>query len=266
MTKKANIFANLYQLSFEVKEKVIKELIDNDIDVSETFHPDADFNIVIGGDGTFIKAVHDSEFSSIPFIGINTGHLGFYNDVKYYEVEEAIKKLKENDFILNHLKVIDCEIITDDKTYTYNSINEIVLKAKYTSIMNFDLYVDHVKLQTFAGDGILFSTPSGSTAYNLSAGGALLCQNLNAFQITPLAAIRSSLHRSLDKSLVVPKETLIRLVPKSRGDVPFSIGVDGIHKEHDNIREINIKLSDKIINKIVFNPDWFWINIKEKFI
>lgn len=266
MIKKANIFANLYQLSFEVKEKVIKELKNHDIIPCQEFDSNADFNIVIGGDGTFIKAVHDSEFSQIPFIGINTGHLGFYNDVKYNEVEEAIYKLKINDFTVNHLKVIDCEVVTDDKRYFYNSINEIVLKAMYTTIMNFDLYVDHVKLQSFAGDGIIFSTPSGSTAYNLSAGGALLCQNLSAFQITPLAAIRSSLHRSLDKSLVVPKETVIKIIPKTKYDAPFSIGIDGIPKEHENIRELNIKLSDKIINKVVFNPDWFWINIKEKFI
>lgn len=266
MTNKANIFANLYQLSFEVKEKVLRELKNHDIIACEEYDPSANFNIVIGGDGTFIKAVHDSKFSQIPFIGINTGHLGFYNDVKYNKVEEAIYKLKMHDFTLNHLKLIDCEIVTDDKTYFYNSINEIVMKAMFTTILNFDLYVDLVKLQSFAGDGIIFSTPSGSTAYNLSAGGALLCQNLDAFQITPLAAIRSSLHRSLDKSLVVPKETVIKIIPKFRNDAPFSIGIDGIHKEHKNIREINIKLSDKIINKIVFDPDWFWINIKEKFI
>lgn len=266
MIQKANIFANLYKLSYEVKEEVIEELKNHDIVVCESFDPNADLNIVIGGDGTFIKAIHDSNFSQIPFIGINTGHLGFYNDVNRDDVENAISKIKSKDFGINHLKVINCEIKTDKGTFNYNSINEIVLKAMYTSIIHFDLYVDDVKLQTFAGDGIIFSTPSGSSAYNLSAGGALLYQTLDALQVTPLAAIRSSLHRSLDKSLVVPRETKIKLIPKSRNEAPFAIGIDGMHNEHTNIYEVNIKLSEKVINKMVFDPNWFWINIRDKFI
>lgn len=266
MNKKANIFVNPYKLSNDIKEQVKNNLKERNIEVCQEFQEDADLNIVLGGDGTFIKAVHDMNFTSIPYLGINTGHLGFYNDVKPEDVKNALENYFNGDYFIHELKVIECKVVTDSGDYIYESVNEIVLKAKYTSIIKFDLFVDGVKLQSFGGDGIIFSTPSGSTAYALSAGGAILYQNIDAFQITPLAAIRSSLHRSLDKSLIVPHETKIKLVTHRNQEEGFSLGVDGILKEHENIRHIEIKLSENKINKIVFDQNWFWINIRDKFI
>lgn len=266
MTKKANIFANLYELSDKVRKIVEYELDKHDIAISYNHDDDADYNIVIGGDGTFIKAVHDSEFSEIPFLGINTGHLGFYNDITPEKVHDALDRLFNKDYIVNKLKVIECAVVTKDGVKKYKSINELVFKAQFTSIIRFDLYVDNIKIQSFAGDGVIFSTPSGSTAYGLSAGGSILYQDIDAFQMTPLAAIRSSLHRSLDKSLVVPKDTIIKLVPIQRSDNPYSLGIDGFILNDEEILSIDIKLSEKEINKIVFDKNWFWINIRDKFI
>lgn len=266
MSKKVNIFANLYTITQEIKEFVEIELKSNGFIVTEEYEEDADYNMVIGGDGTFIKAVHDSNFSKIPFIGINTGHLGFYNDVEHNNVVETIQKIKTGEYITNNLRVIDCEINTDEGSYAYKSLNEIVLKSKYTDVLHFNLYVDDMLLQTFAGDGVIFSTPSGSTAYSLSAGGSIIYQNIDAFQITPLAPIRTALHRSLDKSLLVPKNTKIKLITRRREDTDFALGIDGISQEFDNINFIDIRLSEDTINKIVFDKNWFWKNIKYKFI
>lgn len=266
MSKKINIFSNLYTISQEIREVLEKELIDNGFIVTEKFDTEADYNIVIGGDGTFIKAVHDSNFSQIPFIGINTGHLGFYNDVDYSNVIETIQKIKNGDYITNNLRVIDCVINTYEGSYAFKSLNEIVLKTKYTDVLHFNLYVNDMLLETFAGDGVIFSTPSGSTAYSLSAGGAIIYQNIDAFQITPLAPIRTALHRSLDKSLLVPKNTKIKLITRKREDTDFALGIDGISQEFDNINFIDIRLADEKINKIVFDKNWFWKNIKHKFI
>lgn len=266
MSQKINIFSNKYNLTEDIKKIVINELRKHDFVINEEYDETADFNIVIGGDGTFIKAIHDSNFSKIPFIGINTGHLGFYNDVKHTDVLDAIEKIRNKDFIEIDLRVIDCIVNTDNDKHIFKSINELVLKTKYTEAIHFDLFVDDVLLQKFAGDGIIFSTPSGSTAYNLSAGGAILFQNIDAFQITPLAPIRSTLHRSLDKSLIVPKDTIIKLITSKPEESYFAFGVDGLHKEIEHINNIEIKLSDKKIKKIIFDKNWFWKNITEKFI
>lgn len=266
MSQKVNIFSNFYSLTEDIKKIVIKELEKHDFIITEKFDKTADYNIVIGGDGTFIKGVHDSNFSEIPFIGINTGHLGFYNDVKHTEVVEAIEKIRNKDFIEIDLRVIDCIVNTEEERHIFKSINELVLKTKYTDAIHFDLFVDDVLLQKFAGDGVIFSTPSGSTAYNLSAGGSILYQNIDAFQITPLAPIRSTLHRSLDKSLIVPKDTVITLITQKPEESYFAFGVDGLEKEIEHINNIEIKLSEKKIKKIIFDKNWFWTNITEKFI
>lgn len=264
--KQANIFTNFYNLSDEIKKVVEKEFLSHDFKISYKHDEKADFNVVIGGDGTFIKAVHESNFSTVPFLGINTGKLGFYNDIKPEDVKSAIERLKDKKYILNELKVIECQIVTKDGDFLYKSINEIVIKSKSTSIIKFDLYVDDMRLQKFAGDGMIFSTPSGSTAYNLSSGGAIVYQNINAFQITPLAPIKSSIYKSLDKSVVVPKNTKIKLLTEDLKDDEFLIGIDGIECKHSDIKSINIQLSKDSINKIVFDEKWFWKNIRDKFI
>lgn len=266
MKTKANIFANLYKLSGEIRKIVELELEKRGFDISYNHHDDAHLNVVIGGDGTFIKAVHDSGFSDIPFLGINTGHLGFYNDINPDEVRYSLDKIFNGEYTKHDLKLIECIVHTDDGEYSYKSLNEIVLKAKYASIIRFDLVVDDVKIQSFAGDGIIFSTPSGSTAYNLSAGGAIMYHDIEAFQITPLAPIRSALHRSLDKSLVVPKDTVIKLKTKRTSQEGYSLSIDGMMQEHENIDYIEIKLSDTTINKLVLDKNWFWKNIRDKFI
>lgn len=266
MTRSVNIFSNIYKITKEIREVVESELKSHGFIINDEFREDADFNIVIGGDGTFIKAVHDSNYSEIPFVGINTGHLGFYNDVERENVKDAIRRVAEGDYFTNNLRYIQCKINTEDDIININSINELVLKAKYASVIHFNLYVDDVLLQSFAGDGVLFSTPSGSTAYNLSAGGAIMYQDIDAFQITPLAPIRSSLHKSLDKSLIVPKNTKIKLITRKREQSKFSLSVDGFHQDYETINYIDISLSEKTIQKIIFDKNWFWKNIKYKFI
>ena len=266
MSKKINIFSNPYDISQKVKDELTISFKNAGYTVNETFQKDADYNIVIGGDGTFIRACHDSNFSNIPFIGINTGHLGFYQEVSANQADMIVDKIKNKEYIVQELKLIDCKVFTETNAYEFLSVNEIVLKAKYTNIIHFNMYVNDILLQSFAGDGVIFSTPSGSTAYNLSAGGAMLFQSLDGFQITPMAAIRSSLFRSLDKPLVVPSSTRLKLITRKREETFSSLGVDGMLQEFEDINYIDITMSDKTIKKLVFDENWYWKNIKEKFI
>lgn len=266
MIKKFNIFSNNYDISEKVEKRLIDEFKIHGYEATEEFSTDADYNIVIGGDGTFIRACHESNFSSIPFVGINTGHLGFYQEVPANNVEMLVERIINEDYQVHDIKLIDCKVNTETNSYQFLSVNEVVLKAKYTSIIHFNMYVNDILLQSFAGDGVIFSTPSGSTAYNLSAGGSVLYQSLDGFQITPMAPIRSSLFRSLDKALVVPSSTQIKLITRKREENISSLGVDGMLQEFEDINYINITMSDQTIKKLVFDENWYWKNIKEKFI
>ena len=266
MDKKINIFANKAETTIKIKKQIIPILERYGYVCSETYDDTALFNLIIGGDGTFINACHASGFSDIPFVGINTGHLGFYQEVQPDELEMMAKKLVEGNYTVQEIKLIDCLVVTDSAEYNYLCVNELVLKAKYTSIIHFNMYVNNILLQKFAGDGVIFSTPSGSTAYSLSAGGAILYQDLKGFQITPMAPIRSSLHRSLDKSLIVPEHTNIKLITSRREESFFALGIDGILQEFEDINNITVSLADKSIKKLVFDQNWYWKNIKDKLI
>lgn len=261
-----NIFCNTYDQSMKVKEEMTKRLKANSFEVSESYNDKAKLNLVIGGDGTFIQACHSSNFSSIPFIGINTGHLGFYQEIPPNKLDYAMDAILNNKLKVQELKLIDCEIHTETERKSFLSLNEVVLKAKYANIIHFSMYVNDILLQNFSGDGVILSTPSGSTAYNLSAGGAILYQTLEGFQITPMAPLRSSSFRSLDKSVVVPSKTTVRLLTKKRELASSIISIDGNQQYLEDVKYIEITLSDKVINKVIIDDNWFWKNIKDKLI
>ena len=266
MKKRINLFTNHYRASDDVIAEIEEKLKDYDFTLVEGYDPSAVLNLVVGGDGTFIRACHESNFSNIPFIGVNTGHLGFYQEIPADRVDLLIDAITHPNQKIQEIKLIEADVHTEENDYVFFSINEVVLKAKYASIIHFNMYVNDVLLQSFSGDGIIFSTPSGSTAYNLSAGGSILYQSLDGFQLTPIAPIRSSLFRSLDKSLVVPKDTEIKLITRKREETFSSFSVDGVLMELEDINYISIKLADRTIKKIVIDDNWYWKNIKDKFI
>lgn len=261
-----NIFCNTYPDSIRVKKEMTKRLESHGYEVSEEYNDKARLNLVIGGDGTFIQACHTSNFSSIPFIGINTGHLGFYQEIPPDKLDYAMEAILKKELKVQQLKLIECEIHTEKERHTFLALNEVVFKSKYANIIHFSMYVNEVLLQNFAGDGVLLATPSGSTAYNLSAGGAILYQTLEGFQITPMAPLRSSIFRTLDKSVVVPSGTTVRLLTKKRELASSVISIDGSLKDIEDIKYIEITLSDKVINKVIIDDNWFWKNIKDKLI
>lgn len=266
MSKAINIFCNNYDESKKVKEQVISSLEANDIKVFESFKNHASYNLVIGGDGTFINACHESKFSSIPFIGINTGHLGFYQEIPPEKFEYAIDAIVNDAHKVQQLKLINCYIQTNSGEHSFFALNEIVLKAKNANIVHFNMFVNDVLLQEFSGDGIILSTPSGSTAYNLSAGGAILYQTLDGFQITPIAPLRSSIFKSLDKSLIVPADTKVRILVKKPDNSHIILSIDGIMQSIKDIKYIEITMSNRVINKVIIDENWYWQNIKEKLI
>ncbi|MDO5026607.1 MAG: NAD(+)/NADH kinase [Tissierellia bacterium] len=261
-----NVFYNYYDQSVRVKNEITKRLEEHGIGVSETYSDRAKYNLVIGGDGTFISACHESDFSSIPFIGINTGHLGFYQEIQPENIDYAVNAIVNDNQKIQELKLIKCHVQTSLNSFSFLAVNEIVLKAKYANIIHFAMYVNDVLLQHYSGDGVILSTPSGSTAYNMSAGGSILYQTLDGFQITPIAPIRSSIFRSLDKSLVVPADTKIRLLTKKSETLHSALSIDGVMKNLGEIKYIEISMAEKVINKVIINENWYWHNIKNKLI
>lgn len=262
-----NIMTNEKEQSLAIAEELKHKFEALGYAPTYSLDENAVLNICIGGDGTFLRAVHKTGFSSTPFVGVNTGTLGFFQEISILEIDKFIKNFDTGDYDIEKLDLLEGRVFSKEhKQYIHHSLNEFVIRSQDTSIIHLDVFIDDNHLQTFAGDALLVSTPSGSTAYNYSAGGAVLYRSLKGYQLTPLAPINSKAYRSLLNPLVIPSDSTLTIKRRSEDKSPTLVINDGLNIVCDNFDSIKIKTSNKWINKLQFNNNWYWLNIKDKFI
>ena len=149
---------------------------------------DVDLVIALGGDGTILRTARWMGYNQVPVLGVNLGNLGFLADFSRDEIDEVLSEIAAGRFrLVDHL-MFECEVMRDGATACRElGLNETSLLAGPPfSMIDIDLYVDGDLATTYRGDGLIVSTPVGSTAYNLSAGGPLVRKDLDAFVFTPL--------------------------------------------------------------------------------
>ncbi|WP_306484284.1 NAD(+)/NADH kinase [Anaerococcus sp.] len=259
MTNKINVFKNKSKFSRSIYQKCKKIFYKHDYTLTTTYDKDAVLNLVIGGDGTFLNAVHLSNFSSIPFIGINTGHLGFYQEIEVNMLDYFINSFDQGNYHTESLSIL--EAVVNGKIM--NSINEVVIKSDRNQIVRLKVFIDGNYIESFSGDGLIISTPHGSTAYNLSSGGAILHQSLNGFQLTPIAPVYSNMNKALRCPVVLPNDATIDISVSKRDNYHTLFIFDG--KEYSTKDyKIRIKVSDTKIKKLILNKNHYWNNIKNK--
>lgn len=265
--KLINIFPNANKRSMALCEDLSKKLKRHNFVLSYEYNPTAELNICIGGDGAFLRAVHNTNFSPIPFVGINTGHLGFYQEINSDGIDKFIDYYKKSEYVVDRLMTLSCTAhLKDGRKLSTHSLNEFLIRSVRTHAVHFDVYLDKTHLETFAGDGLILSTPSGFTAYNLSAGGSILYQTLDGFQMTPLAPINSKVYRSLISSLVMPSKSIVRIYPIRRLNPHLLVVCDGIVNRYNHLDHLEISVSASTVQRLVFKQDWYWSNIKDKFL
>lgn len=165
------------------------EIVFEDLTHSREIDVSADFAIVIGGDGSILRSAKQMNDAQVPVIGVNFGKLGFLADILPSVLDQALTAIASNQFrIVEHL-MIRCELFESGKlVQTELGLNEVaILGGPPYSIQNIKLYVDSELATTYSCDGLIISTPVGSTAHNLSAGGPILRKNLQAFVISPIS-------------------------------------------------------------------------------
>jgi NAD+ kinase len=171
-----------------LKEKVEVLLVDLRQEKGLAAYPPADLALVFGGDGAILRAARQMGYRQAPVLGINLGRLGFLADIHPGDFNACfIQALAQNYRVTNHL-MFECVIeAPDGKTQTILGLNETAVHAMPPlRMLDLELAVDGVPVARFGGDGLIVSTPIGSTAHNLSAGGPILEQELQAFVITPI--------------------------------------------------------------------------------
>ena len=216
----------------EIKEKVLSygfELDDS--------HPD--IVLFIGGDGTFLRTVHQyfNQLEKVKFVGLCKGHLGFFYSYDEKEIDALLSDLKrdackkESHYLLKAL-------VDNEEIY---AINEIRIESPFHTLIS-DVYINDDFLETFRGNGLVASTALGSTAYNKSLGGAVIYPNIPLVELSEIAPINNTIYTSLHSSLVVDKDSQIVLKTKTEN---ILVGYDHLTKNIKLASSISLQLSNK---------------------
>jgi len=260
------VFSNNTEISKETVKLLCSKLEAHGFSVSDEFSPDSQLIVCIGGDGAFLTAVHSVGFPETPFVGINTGHLGFFQEIHPDQVDGFISDFKSGKYRMQHLRAVKTDIILENSTVELVGLNEIVIKGSGSYSIHLDISIGGSFIERFSGDGILVATPAGSTAYNYSLGGSIVDPRLKLLQVTPIAPMNTTAYRSFTSSILLPSDLSLGVAPERRGDSDLIISTDGIEHRYKNISEIHIYFSDTIINLIRFESYDFWNKVKNKFL
>lgn len=266
MSKKIYIFRNNKDNSIAACDELTRIVKERDYVILNEYSEDADLLACIGGDGTFLSFIHKCRFPSVPIIGINTGHLGFFQEASPDTIEETIDDIENGRIKIQKIKPVQAKIITNKNEFYRAGLNEILVRGHFSHVSQFDVSIDDTKIQTFSGDGILISTPVGSTAYNYSLDGSLVAPDLDVLQLTPVAPMNTNAYRCFHSSILLPSNETIRITGTGRstgGSIILSF--DGRTHEFANVQCVEITESnDKEIHLIRHASYDYWKKLSSK--
>ena len=171
-----------------------------------TLPPQIDVNdsimVSYGGDGTFLEAVRRLAGNPIPLVGVNCGHLGFLSSIPAQNIGQALEEIVAGNFVIEKRSMLEVAGDFPVRPAFPHAFNEFSIQRQDTSMIYVDTYAGEQMVARYAGDGVILSTPSGSTAYSLSVGGPIISPDCHCFTISPIAP-----HNLTMRPLVVPDDT-----------------------------------------------------------
>ena len=225
-----------------------------------------DIVITVGGDGTLLSAFHryNAALDRIRFIGVHTGHLGFYTDWRDYELDELVAAIKADKGERVGYPLLDIKVTyADDTTGHYVALNESTLK-RATSTMQTDVFIKDNFFESFRGDGLCICTPTGSTAYSKSVGGAVLHPRLRALQVTEIASINNRVYRTLSSPIVIAPDEWVVLRPAS--ELNYIMTIDQFNMTDRPIKEVRYRIAKEQIYFARYKHMHFWDRVEDAFI
>jgi len=259
------IFLNQNKKSFDVAGNLRARLLATGKfrEVAES-EKRADFIFSIGGDGCFLRSFRESHVAdNVMFVGVNTGTLGFLQSVMPDKIEALVKHLADEDYRVQKLSFIKCTVtFHGGQEQVLHCLNELVVRNENLHILNLRIRVDGEELETFAGDGILIATSTGSTAYNLSLGGSIVHERFHTLQLTPIAPLTTIAH-SLVNSLVCPEGSCLEIYPAKKAQ-NLLVCADGYNTVINDVQLLKVELDKRRVNRLIIDEHSFWQRINEK--
>ena len=219
---------------------------------------ECDFIVSFGGDGTLISTVRKSFDFDIPILGVHAGNLGFLADLSLDELDTFVEKIIQNRYRVDERAVLEATVIKNTKEVKYYAFNDIVLtRTRVSNMIHIETLVDSQSFNTYYGDGVIVSTPTGSTAYNLSAGGPVLFPMSNVFALTPICP-----HSLTQRPVVLPGRYAIEMKTSEERALIIIDGQD-VH-ELELGESVHIKLATKTV-KLIHKEEYNYFEVlKEK--
>lgn len=230
----------------------------------DNIHPE--IIISVGGDGTLLGAFHMYQhlLKETMFVGVHTGNLGFYADFHPEEADQLIDLIDRGKFVDTEFPLVAVTVNTDDGEERHLALNETTLKMVQGSTLAVDVGIGGKHFEKFRGDGICVSTPSGSTAYNKSLGGALIHPSFRSIQLTEIASINNRVFRTIGSSIILPSHHTLNVYP-NKADTHL-LTIDHLHFQKNGIRSIEYQVAEETIKFARFRHFPFWHRVRESFI
>lgn len=245
-------------------EEFLRRIAGTDIVIDEE---NPNLVVTIGGDGTLLSAFHKYShlLNTVRFIGIHTGHLGFYTDWRDYELGDMLEGLKHDKGESISYPLLDVRVKYRDQTETkqFLALNEVVLK-KVDGTMVCDVFVKDELFETFRGDGICVATPTGSTGLSKSLGGAVIHPRTEAIQLTELASVNNRIYRTLSSPMVIAKDEWI--VVEAADQKGLILAVDNLTFENQPIEKIVYRIAKERVHFARYRHMHFWNRVENAFI
>lgn len=178
------------------------------------------FVVVLGGDGTLLSAARAVAKAGIPVLGVNLGSLGFLTEVPLDDLYSTLESIEKNCCNVEVRSMVNCEVSRkDSRIAQFDALNDVVVgKGTISRLNHCDVYIDHIFVSSYQADSLIVSTPTGSTAYSLAAGGPILMPSVEAFVVTPVSA-----HSLTHRPLVVRETAEIEIIVKTDEEAYLSI-------------------------------------------
>jgi NAD+ kinase len=261
-----SIYTNGTRVSLETRALLKEKLEASGFTVPGEFSPASELLVCIGGDGTTLESIHKYDFPKVPIVGINTGHLGFFQEIHPDQLDEFIDNYLAGRYRLQPLATVKAHVSVDGQTILHRGLNEIVIKGGSSFSAHLNISIGGSFIERFSGDGVLIASPAGSTAYNYSLGGSIVDPRLKLLQVTPIAPMNTTAYRSFTSSILLPCDMFLDIVPEYTKDDTTCIICDGIVTVYRKVDLIKAELSQTVVNLLRFETYDFWNKVKTKFL
>ncbi|MBU8905194.1 NAD kinase [Desertibacillus haloalkaliphilus] len=224
----------------------------------------ADIIASIGGDNAFLQAIQKTEFKEDSlYVGISLDNLGFYTDFHINDTDHLMSSIANDEVEVRRYHTLE---VTLDNESPFYCLNECSLRSNVIKTFVIDVYIDDTYFETFRGDGMIVSTPSGSTGYNKSVRGAIVDPRIPSMQVSEIASINNNDYRTLGTSFILSEDRQLKLKIVQDGNDHPIIGTDNEALSIRHAHELRIRLADKNIKVLKLKNNSFWDSIQRKFL